>query len=88
MKEKRDYLKKASQSCSWLYLSRLAATKEFAFLRALHACDFPVPRPIDHCRHVVVMQFVEGETLCNVDHVDDVDALFNSLMEIIVRLAR
>ncbi|VDO41882.1 unnamed protein product [Onchocerca flexuosa] len=32
LKEKRDYLKKR-KSCSWLYLSSLAAAKEFAFLK-------------------------------------------------------
>lgn len=32
IKSKRDYLKKG-QSASWMYLSRIAAIKEFAFMK-------------------------------------------------------
>lgn len=56
IKEKRDYHRRRHY-CSWLYLSRLAATKEFAFLHALHAHKFPVPTPIDINRHIVVCSF-------------------------------
>ena len=42
MKSKRDYLKKGSHF-SWLYLSRLAALKEFAFMKALGEHGLPVP---------------------------------------------
>jgi len=45
VKENRDYLK--GRSASWLYLSRLAAIKEFAFMSALHSHGFPTPQPID-----------------------------------------
>ena len=34
LKNKRDYLKHR-QSYSWLYLARLAAMKEFAFMKVL-----------------------------------------------------
>ncbi|CAJ0926034.1 unnamed protein product, partial [Mesorhabditis belari] len=57
IKEKRDYHKKR-KSASWLYLSRLAASKEFAFLKALAEAGFPVPRPVDVCRHLVVMGLI------------------------------
>uniref|UniRef100_A0A2K6VK90 Serine/threonine-protein kinase RIO2 n=1 Tax=Onchocerca volvulus TaxID=6282 RepID=A0A2K6VK90_ONCVO len=87
LKEKRDYLKKR-KSCSWLYLSSLAAAKEFAFLKALHDHNFPLPRPIDRCRHVVVMDLIDGSTLCHVQHVNDAEELYEKLMTIIVRLAR
>lgn len=87
IKEKRDYHKKRS-SVSWLYLSRIAATKEFAFLKALADRGFPVPRPVDVCRHLVVMGLVEGRTLCHIDHVEDVGALYDRLMSIIVKFGR
>lgn len=45
IKNKRDYHK--GKSASWLYLSRLAALKEFAFMKVLHDNGFPVPKPID-----------------------------------------
>ncbi|CAJ0585306.1 unnamed protein product, partial [Mesorhabditis spiculigera] len=87
IKEKRDYHKKR-KSASWLYLSRLAAAKEFAFLKALADAKFPVPRPVDVCRHLVVMGLVEGLTLCHVDEIDDPGALYDRLMCLIARLAR
>ena len=43
VKSKRDYLKKGSHF-SWLYLSRLAALKEFAFMKALGEHGLPVPQ--------------------------------------------
>ncbi|KAF1769675.1 hypothetical protein GCK72_001492 [Caenorhabditis remanei] len=87
IKEKRDYHKKR-KSASWLYLSRLAAAKEFAFLKALQERGFPVPKGVDVCRHLVVMQLVIGQTLCNVNHVEDPAALYDRLMALIVKLAR
>uniref|UniRef100_A0A0N5AMP0 Serine/threonine-protein kinase RIO2 n=1 Tax=Syphacia muris TaxID=451379 RepID=A0A0N5AMP0_9BILA len=87
LKEKRDYHQRR-KNCSWLYLSRLAASKEYAFLKALYSHKFPVPRPIDVSRHTVVMELIDGLTLCHVHSVDDVGALYDKLMNIIVRLGR
>ena len=40
IKEKRDYLGRR-KSASWMYMSRLAAQKEWAFLKVWHlACPF------------------------------------------------
>uniref|UniRef100_A0A915MVH9 non-specific serine/threonine protein kinase n=1 Tax=Meloidogyne javanica TaxID=6303 RepID=A0A915MVH9_MELJA len=86
LKEKRDYHRKR-HFCSWLYLSRLAAFKEFAFLKALYSHNFPVPKPIDISRHTVVMELIVGPTLSNVAHVDDPALLFEKLMNLIERLA-
>ena len=52
---------------SWIYLSRISATKEFAYMKALHDRGFPVPRPIDFNRHIVVMELVNGLTLQQVN---------------------
>jgi len=62
LKNKRDYHKHRS-STSWLYLSRLSAVKEFAYMKALHDRGFPVPRPVDFNRHAVVMQLLDGHPL-------------------------
>ena len=43
VREKRDYHKKRKQM-SWLYLSRISATKEFAYMKALKDRGFPVPQ--------------------------------------------
>ena len=45
---------------NWLYMSRLAAIKEYAFMQALYAHEFPTPRPIAQNRHVVAMSRVSG----------------------------
>lgn len=62
LKEKRDYLRHR-HSTSWVYLSRLAAVKEFAYMKALHDCGFPVPTPIDWNRNCVVMELHSGYPL-------------------------
>ena len=49
VKTNRDYLRHRS-AASWLYMSRLAALKEYAFLTALRAHGFPVPEPIEQNR--------------------------------------
>lgn len=53
MKSKRDYLRKGSHF-SWLYLSRLAALKEYAFMKALGDHGLPVPKVgcCCSCRHL------------------------------------
>uniref|UniRef100_A0A803LX78 Serine/threonine-protein kinase RIO2 n=1 Tax=Chenopodium quinoa TaxID=63459 RepID=A0A803LX78_CHEQI len=62
VKSKRDYLQ--NRSCSnWLYLSRLAALKEFSFMKALEDHDFPVPKALDCNRHCVIMSLVQGYPL-------------------------
>ena len=46
VKTKRDYLGHRRSYGSWLYLSRLAALKEYAFMLALHENNFPVPNQL------------------------------------------
>ena len=56
----------AHAACSWLWLSRLAAAKEYAFMEALGSAGFPVPRAIDHNRHAVLMSLVNAVPLVQV----------------------
>lgn len=49
VKNKRDYVKTRT-SVSWLYMSRLSALKEFAFMKALFQHGFRTPTPLDHNR--------------------------------------
>ena len=75
IKNKRDYLLHR-KSASWLYectsylfahtssyLSRLAALKEYAYMKALHENGFPVPQPMDVSRHCLVMKRIKGYPL-------------------------
>lgn len=85
IKEKRDYHQRR-KCMSWLYLSRISATREFAYMKALEERGFPVPKPIDFNRHCVVMELVEGGPLCGVYEVDNIENLYDELMNLIVRL--
>uniref|UniRef100_S4PAG0 Serine/threonine-protein kinase RIO2 n=1 Tax=Pararge aegeria TaxID=116150 RepID=S4PAG0_9NEOP len=85
IKDKRDYHAHRNRA-SWLYLSRISATKEFAYMKALYDRDFPVPRPVDFNRHCVVMDLVTGGPLTHVTAVEDVEGLYDELMGLVVRL--
>ncbi|XP_072453449.1 serine/threonine-protein kinase RIO2 [Notamacropus eugenii] len=86
LKIKRDY-HKHRHNMSWLYLSRLSAMKEFAYMKALYERKFPVPKPIDYNRHAVVMELINGYPLCQVHHIEDPAAVYNEAMELIIKLA-
>merc|ERR1719414_1553118 len=86
IREKRDYHKGRKQM-SWIYLSRISATKEFAYMKALYDRGFPVPRPIDFNRHIVLMELVDGLTLQQVNEVPDAAALYDKLMKLLVKFA-
>uniref|UniRef100_A0A182VWG7 Serine/threonine-protein kinase RIO2 n=1 Tax=Anopheles minimus TaxID=112268 RepID=A0A182VWG7_9DIPT len=85
VREKRDYHGKR-RKMSWLYLSRISATREFAYMKALYDHGFPVPKPVDFNRHCVIMELVNGYPLTNVSEVGNVEALYDDLMNLIVRL--
>ena len=86
VREKRDYHKNR-RSMNWLYLSRISATKEFAYMKALKDRGFPVPTPIDFNRHCIVMELVQGYLLQNVAEVDDPADLYNKLMNLLLKFA-
>ncbi|XP_033749547.1 serine/threonine-protein kinase RIO2-like isoform X2 [Pecten maximus] len=85
LKNKRDY-HKHRKNASWLYLSRLAAMKEFAYMKALYDRKFPVPKPEDFNRHTVIMELLSGHPLCQVRELSDPAQVYNDCMELIVRL--
>eukprot|EP00095_Tigriopus_kingsejongensis_P008491 maker-scaffold18_size714446-snap-gene-6.30 protein:Tk08491 transcript:maker-scaffold18_size714446-snap-gene-6.30-mRNA-1 annotation:"serine threonine-protein kinase rio2-like" len=86
IREKRDYHKSRKQM-SWIYLSRISATKEFAYMKALYDRGFPVPRPIDFNRHMVVMELIQGHNLQNITEVDDPAELYDRLMNLLLKFA-
>ncbi|CAI0419219.1 unnamed protein product [Linum tenue] len=86
VKSKRDYLRHRS-SFSWLYLSRLAALKEFAFMKALEDHGFPVPKAVDCNRHCVIMSLVQGYSLVQVRQLQNPEVVFETVLGLIVRLA-
>ncbi|KZV71289.1 RIO1-domain-containing protein [Peniophora sp. CONT] len=87
IKSKRDYMGKR-KSASWMYMSRLSAQKEWAFMKVLHEHGFPVPRPIDQARHCILMGFIDAYPLRQIDEVPSPGKLYSQLMDVIVRFAR
>ncbi|KAF4126598.1 RIO kinase 2 [Geosmithia morbida] len=87
VKSNRDYLKNR-QSASWMYLSRLAAMKEFAFMKALEEAGFPVPHPIGQSRHTIVMALIDAFPLRQISDVPDPASLYADLIGLILRLAK
>ncbi|XP_046373574.1 serine/threonine-protein kinase RIO2-like isoform X2 [Haliotis rufescens] len=85
LKNKRDY-HKHRKFTSWLYLARLAAMKEFAYMKALFERGFPVPKPVDFNRHAVVMELLAAHPMCQVHQLQDPSAVYSECMELIVRL--
>ena len=87
VKANRDYLRNRS-SGSWMYMSRLAALKEFEFMKALRANGFPVPEPIGQNRHTVIMSLVDAFPLRQISSIGDPASLYAELLALIVRLAQ
>lgn len=86
VKSNRDYLKNRNAQ-SWMYLSRLAAMKEYAFMNALYEEGFPVPSPIAQSRHTIVMSLIDAFPLRQISEVPDPASLYAELISLILRLA-
>jgi RIO kinase 2 len=84
VRNKRDYHGKRKKT-SWLYLSRISATREYAYMKALYDRGFPVPKPIDFNRHCVIMELINGYPMTQINEVIDIDQLYDDLMNLIVR---
>ncbi|ODV96020.1 hypothetical protein PACTADRAFT_56616 [Pachysolen tannophilus NRRL Y-2460] len=85
VKNNRDYLKQ-KQSGNWMYLSRLAANKEYQFMIALYNNNFSVPRPFDNSRHCVIMDLINGFPMRQLKEHNNYKKLYSDLMEFIVKL--
>ncbi|KAJ5313506.1 uncharacterized protein N7443_000390 [Penicillium atrosanguineum] len=87
VKTNRDYLRHRHTG-SWMYMSRLAAMKEFAFMKALHENGFPVPEPIAQNRHTIVMSLIDAFPLRQIAKVAKPAKLYSELMDMVLELAR
>ena len=87
IKNNRDYLKHRS-SASWMYMSRLSALKEFAFMKVLKENGFRVPEPVAQSRHTVVMELIDAFPLRQIQEVPNPAGLYSELIEIVLRLAK
>ncbi|PVH82133.1 kinase-like protein [Cadophora sp. DSE1049] len=87
VKANRDYLRNRS-SGSWMYMSRLAALKEFTFMTALRENGFPVPEPLAQSRHTIVMSLIDAFPMRQISSVPDPASLYAELIAMIMRLAQ
>ena len=87
VKANRDYLRNR-QGGSWMYMSRLAAIKEFEFMKVLRREGFPVPEPVGQNRHTVIMGLIDAFPMRTISKVGDPATLYSELLEFIVRFAQ
>ena len=91
VRNKRDYARTKSQkergAGSWMYMSRLAAVKEYTFMSALHEAGLSVPIPLAQNRHQIAMSLIDGFPLRQIKNVPDPAGLYAELIEMVVRLA-
>jgi RIO kinase 2 len=85
VKNNRDYLKNKLTS-SWMYLSRLAAQKEYEFMVVLYQNGFIVPQPFDYSRHCVLMEWIKGIPMKHLRSHENFRKLYSDLMNFIVKL--
>ncbi|KAI1127354.1 Rio2, N-terminal-domain-containing protein [Nemania abortiva] len=87
VKANRDYLRRRHGG-SWMYLSRLAAEREYAFMRILKEEGFLVPDPLSQSRHTILMSLVDAFPLRQIASVPDPALLYAELIALILRLAK
>ncbi len=87
VKTNRDYLRKGNGG-SWMYMSTLAAKKEFAFMTSLRETGFPVPEPISQSRHTIVMSLIDAFPMRQIASVPEPGKLYAELIAMLLRLAQ
>jgi RIO kinase 2 len=87
IKRTRDYLQHRTHG-SWMYMARLAATKEFAYMKALYDEGFPVPTPVDQNRHCVVMSLIDAVPMYSIRDLPRPQVVLERLMRLLIRLGR
>lgn len=87
IKEKRDYHEHRN-GANWLYLSRLAATREYAYMEELARRGYPVPVAYEANRHVILMERLDAIPLHFRHEIEDVQAVYERLIALILELAQ
>ncbi|MBD3228532.1 MAG: serine/threonine protein kinase [Candidatus Lokiarchaeota archaeon] len=68
---------------SKLYISRLAAQREYEAMNILYSGGLSVPKPIFQNRHSIVMSFMNGELLSNINYLDKPQKILNKIFDFI-----
>ena len=72
------------QKHDWMYISRIAATREFEALQKLYP-KVSVPRPVAINRHVLVMDLIDGVELAKVKKIMGAGAVLDEILENVKR---
>eukprot|EP00835_Amoeboradix_gromovi_P001342 NODE_59_length_25653_cov_0.289622.p8 type:complete len:369 gc:universal NODE_59_length_25653_cov_0.289622:15250-16356(+) len=86
VKNNRDYLEGKGHT-SWLEMSRISAQKEYEFMSILQG-KFPVPQPISHNRHVVVMSPINGFPLTQITEYGNAQIVYQQMKSMVILLAQ
>lgn len=57
-------------------------------MEALYENKFPVPVPVAHNRHAILMSFINGFPLSKVKAIENPNIGYNTLMDLIERFAK
>lgn len=66
---------------SWLYVSRLAARKEYEALEKIYKLNLDTPKPISYNRHMIVMEYLRGKELVHFKSIGDPEYIFNEIID-------
>ncbi len=76
-RRKRGY---AREHSSWLFLSHIAAEKEFQAMQLVYKKGVSVPEPISHNRHVIAMGMIEGAELSKYSEIGKPEKVFKEIL--------
>lgn len=66
---------------SWLYVNRLAATREFEALTKIYKLKLNTPKPIANNRHVIVMSYLRGKEIVYFKQIKDPLKIFKRIIK-------
>jgi RIO kinase 2 len=76
-RRKRGY---AREHSSWLFLSHIAAEKEFQAMQLVYKNGVSVPEPLSHNRHVIAMGMIEGAELSKYSEIGKPEKVFKEIL--------
>lgn len=80
-KRVRGYIKRKITQSGWFPASCRSAEREYFALKLLHPNGVAVPEPIGCNRHIVVMEFIDGEELVRYKSLPEPDNLLEAIIE-------
>lgn len=79
-RKKRGYVARRGH-VPWIYQSRLAAEKEYKIMGIVHSAGVSAPTPVDQNRHAVVMSYIDGYNLVDVQELDDPSGFMDDILD-------